>query len=164
MVAYKWPEGRCHCRGQELRLPDHSPDDAHNRGRMHHDSVDAAPEAGRLVKDAELAEHGDAVIVDLLTCEPIVCVERIDAAERKLDGAAGRRQSAPGTELVSANDDVQNDGRFTDVTPLHVDPQVAHCAQPIRIERANSVSADIVRIPRRVVVTCRGTESRHDAV
>ena len=49
---------------------------------MHHQGIDAAPQAVRLMKDAELAKHAGAVIVDFLACKPVVFVEGVDAAER----------------------------------------------------------------------------------
>src|SRR4029077_871252 len=83
-----------------LSPPDHSPQDLRHRDRMHDDGIDAAPQAVRLMKDAELAKHGGAVIVDLLACQFAICVERVDAAERKLDKTAGRRQAAPGPQVA----------------------------------------------------------------
>jgi hypothetical protein len=125
---------------------------------MHRDGTDATPEAVRLTKDAELAEHGGAVIVDLLAREPVVFVERVNAAERKLDMKAGRRQAAPETPVVPANDDLEHDRCFAGVAPLHVDLQVGQGAQQVGIERTDAVAADIMGIPRLVVVARRGSE------
>jgi len=54
--------------------------------------------------------------------------------------------------------------RFADVALLHVNPQVGHCPQQLRIERTDPVAADVVGIPWLVVVARRGSECGHDAV
>jgi hypothetical protein len=50
------------------------------------------------------------------------------------------------------------------VAPLHVDLKVRHGAQQIRIKRADSVAADIMGVPRLVVVTRRVSERCHNTV
>src|SRR5262249_9965847 len=50
------------------------------------------------MKDAELG----AVIMDLLACQPVLFVERVDAAEWKLNVTAGRRQTLP--QMTPTND------------------------------------------------------------
>ena len=114
-----------------VRPGNHAPQDSHHRARMHHDRIDATPKAVRLMKDAELAEHCSAVIVDLLAYKPVVFVEGVDAAERELNMTAGRRQTAPRAQMVSADNGFQNDCGFANVTPLHVDLQVGHGAQQL---------------------------------
>src|SRR5262245_19078299 len=131
---------------------------------MHHNRIDAAPEAVRLVKYPELTEHGGTVVVDLLARKPVVVVERVDAAERKLDDPAGRRQTAPETQVASANDDFEYHRFFADVAPLHVDLQVGQGTQQVGIECADTIAADVMGIPRLVVVARRGSKCRDDAL
>ena len=118
------------CKDAILSPPNHSPQDLRHRHRMHHDGIDPAPKAVRLMKDAELAEHGGAVIVDLLARKPVVVVERVNAAKRKLDVTAGRRQASPGAQVAPADDDFEHDRCFAGVAPLHVDLQVGQGVQP----------------------------------
>jgi hypothetical protein len=66
--------------------------------------------------------------------------------------------------VAPANDDFKNDRCFAGVAPLHVDLEVRHSAQQIRIKRADSVAADIMGVPRLVVVARRDSERRHDTV
>ena len=61
------------------------------------------------MEDAELAEDGAAIVVDLFAGEAVVGVEGVDAAEREFDAAAGWGQAAPSAEVRAADYDFYQD-------------------------------------------------------
>jgi hypothetical protein len=71
---------------------------------------DAPHRAVGFVKYAKLSKQRGSVVVDLLSRQAVVVVEREDAAERKFNLAPGRRKPAPRAEVPPANDDLEDDG------------------------------------------------------
>src|SRR5262249_5190385 len=122
-------------------------DGMHQRGR------DASTPAVGLVEYPELLQHAGAVVVDLLAGEPMSFVECEHPAERKLDRATGGRKSAPNPQMSPANDHLEHDSTFGRMALADIDLQVRHRSQHLRIEGAHLVAAQVVSVPRFVVVT-----------
>jgi hypothetical protein len=57
----------------------------------------------RFVEDADLAQYGRPVVINLFSGQTIVRVEGVHAAQRNLDAAACRRKTTPSAEVRSAN-------------------------------------------------------------
>src|SRR5262249_6451189 len=94
---------------------------ARDRGRVHERRDHATDAAEGLVEHADLPQHRRAVVVDLLAEQSIVLVERVDAAQGKLDVAAGAGQASPRPRVRAADDDLEDDRLFGDVAAAHVD-------------------------------------------
>lgn len=71
----------------------------------------------------ELPQQGRPVVVDPLTRQAIGVVERVDAAERKLDLRPGRRQPTPWPEVLPANHDLEHDRGGAGMRVSHLDLQ-----------------------------------------
>jgi len=73
------------------------------------------------VEDAELAQYCPAVVVDFFSGQTVIGVEGVDTAKWELHPHPGRRETAPGAELRSANHYFEDDGVVGDVAALDLD-------------------------------------------
>ena len=88
---------------------------------MRQQNADLTQYAWRFVEDAELAQYCPAVVVDFFSGQTVIGVEGIDTAKWELHPPASRRETAPGAELRSANDDFEDDRVVGDVAAMDLD-------------------------------------------
>ena len=102
------PEGALGRRGPEAlsSRPEQRRDDVQG---VVQEQQEPAAQARGLPEDAALPEHGRPVVVDPLSRELPVLVERIHAAERKLEAPAGRGSSRHVPPCVPANQTLDDD-------------------------------------------------------
>src|SRR5215475_2986709 len=80
----------------------------------------AADQSLGFMKNAKLSQDGSAIIVDLLSCEAVVSIEGVNAAERDFDLPSRCWQSSPCPKMRAANHDLDHDGVIGHVHLLHV--------------------------------------------
>src|SRR5262249_25723097 len=90
--------------------------------------------------------------VDLLSGQSILGVEGVDAAQRNLNAAACRRKAAPGAEMSSANQNLDQDGNFGNVLTLHLDFEVGQRGHELLVEPANPIPSLVGLAPRFFIV------------
>jgi hypothetical protein len=115
------------------------------------------------VENAELAQHRPAVVVDFFSGQSVIGVEGVDTAKWELHPPPGRRETAPGAELRSANHDFEDDCLVADVAPLDLDLQVRQSLHQLLVELADSVASVEVFAPGLVVVARGVAESPENA-
>src|SRR5262245_50945771 len=125
---------------------------------------DTPPKAFRLVKDTQLSQHRRAVVIDHLAGKAIIAVESEDSAQRKFDLAAGCGKSAPGPEVPPTDDRLQNDAFLARMSPSHVDLQIGHCVQQLRIKFPNLFMTRVMRAPWLVIIAGLLAKGSQDAI
>lgn len=73
------------------------------------------------MENAQLSRDGPAIVVDPLTGETIIGVERVDSAKGELHSPTGCGETAPSAEVGTANDDFNDDSVVCNVALLDVD-------------------------------------------
>ena len=120
---------------------------------MSDERCDFSEESVRLAKDAELPQHGSAVVVDFLACKMVVGIKRVHTAKRQLYFFAGCGKSAPCPAMRPANHDFKDNRLFGDVTPQDLDLQVGKSGHELGVEAANFIPAHVVRVPGAILDT-----------
>ena len=104
------------------------------------------------MKYPELTEYGCPVVVYFFAGEPVLLVEGVNAAQRKLDAAARGGKSAPRSQVASSNDHLKDDGVLARMPVPDIDLQVRQRSEQLRVEGADLLAADVMGIPWRVIV------------
>jgi len=121
----------------------------------------AAQSAKGFAKKAELSENDPAIIVNALACEPVIRVECVDAAERKLQLASSSRKSTPGAKVRTANHDLDNDAICSNVLLCYLDRKIGQRIYEFSVIGTHTIATCAVIVPRFVVVSSAVAESCH---
>jgi len=73
------------------------------------------------VENAELPQDRPAVVVDFFSGKTVVCVERVDTAERELHSPPRRRKTTPPSEVRTANYDFNENCVVCDMSAPNLD-------------------------------------------
>src|SRR5438128_12086368 len=96
--------------------------------------------ARRLVEEAELAQYRCAIIVNALARQPVIDVERVHCAKRKLHSSAGRWEAAPWAEMRTPDRHLQHQALGSCVPVLHFYCQVGYRAHQLAVVRPYAVA------------------------
>lgn len=118
----------------------------------------------RLMKYTELPKHRRAIVINLLTGQPIFLIERVNPAEGKLDPTARSRKPPPVTHVAPPDDDLDDDHVLGDMLSDHINVQIRQSLQQLRVERADLLQAHVVRVPRLIIITSRFPKGRQNAI
>ena len=88
---------------------------------MSRQSADSTQDALGLVEYTELLQHRPAIVVDFLTRQTMVSLERIHTAKREQDSAPCCRKTSPATEVRTANDDFNQNSVVRYMPALYLD-------------------------------------------
>src|SRR4029079_11214000 len=116
------------------------------------------------MKYAELPKHSRAIVINLLTGQPIFLIERVNPAKGKLDPTARSRKPAPGTHVMPPGDDLDDDHVLGDMLSDHINVQVRQSLQQLRVERTDLLQAHVVRVPRLIIIASRFPKGRQNAI
>jgi hypothetical protein len=119
---------------------------------MSREDGDLSDDGLGLVKDAELAQDGAAIVVNSLSGEAIITVERVHPAKWELNPSSGGGEAAPGAEVRPANHNLHQDRFVGHVAPLNVDHEIGQRSHQLSVKSSDAVPALMVFIPRLIVV------------
>jgi hypothetical protein len=85
---------------------------------------DPATKALGVVKQPQLPQDCGAVVIDLLASQSVLGVERVDAAKGKIDWPAGCWNSAPCSQMMATDANLEDNRIFARVTAVNVDVEI----------------------------------------
>ena len=138
--------------------------DSRHRDGMHERGSDPPQRRLRGMEHADLSEHIGAVVVDPLTRQLRVTIERVDPTQRKGDPATGCRQPVPRPLVRSRDRALEHDDVVGDMTMLWFDVEIRHRAHQLTVIGPNAVLTPKVLVPRFVVVRRLRPERLHHCV
>lgn len=142
---------------------EHSCKSTRDGNRMGRQDGDSSQDGLRLVKDAQLPQHGAAVVVDFLPGQSIIGIEAVDPAQRELNSPASCGKTAPSAEVSAANSDFDENGVVRDMPSLHFDSQVRQRIHQLPVKKADFTPPGIVFGPGLIVVLRSVAESAKNA-
>src|SRR5262249_27936863 len=116
----------------------------------------------RLAEKAKLAQYDSTIIINAFAGHPVIVIELINSAQRKFKRPAGRRQTAPGPEMRTANYNFDDQTVGCQMPAGDFNRHIRQCAHELGVIRAHRVLANAVILPGLVIVTCLEAEGCHD--